>query len=183
MIYVSVYGRIIETLDVSLRKGKPMYHVLDVCRHVINYSNEKNYGISNLKLQKILYFIQAFFLINSPKGEACFPERIEAWDFGPVVPEAYHEYKQYGGGDIPTIDSYFVFDRKDPWSSEKLEYRDDQIRERDRRLMDEVVDRFADYAATDLVKLTHRQAPWKEAYVPNENQEITVKAIKDYFNE
>ena len=37
-----------------------MYNVLDVCRHVINYSNEKDYGISNLKLQKILYFIQAY---------------------------------------------------------------------------------------------------------------------------
>ncbi|MCI8483407.1 MAG: DUF4065 domain-containing protein [Lachnospiraceae bacterium] len=160
-----------------------MYHVLDVCRHVINYSNEQDYGISNLKLQKILYFIQAFFLINSPKGEACFSEKIEAWDFGPVVPEAYHEYKQYGGGDIPTIDFYFKFDRKDPWSSEKIAYSDDQITEGDRRLMDEVVDRFADYTATDLVNLTHRQAPWKNVYVSNENREITVGAIRDYFNE
>jgi len=33
------------------------YKVLDVCRHVINYSNEHDYGISNLKLQKVLYFI------------------------------------------------------------------------------------------------------------------------------
>lgn len=31
------------------------YDVLEVCRHVINYSNEKEYGISNLKLQKVLY--------------------------------------------------------------------------------------------------------------------------------
>lgn len=38
------------------------YKVLDVCRHVINYSNEHDYGISNLKLQKVLYFIQAYFL-------------------------------------------------------------------------------------------------------------------------
>ena len=29
-----------------------MYNVLDVCRYVINYSNDKDYGISNLKLQK-----------------------------------------------------------------------------------------------------------------------------------
>ena len=28
------------------------YDVLEVCRHVINYSNEQGYGISNLKLQK-----------------------------------------------------------------------------------------------------------------------------------
>lgn len=33
------------------------YDVLEVCRHVINYSNEQGYGISNLKLQKVLYLI------------------------------------------------------------------------------------------------------------------------------
>lgn len=64
-----------------------MYNVLDVCRYVINYSNDKDYDISNLKLQKLLYFIQAYFLIN--KNETCFNETIEAWDFGPVIPKAY----------------------------------------------------------------------------------------------
>lgn len=33
------------------------YNVLDVCHYVIQYSNEHDYGISNLKLQKVLYFI------------------------------------------------------------------------------------------------------------------------------
>lgn len=43
------------------------YDVLEVCRHVINYSNEQDYGISNLKLQKVLYLIQAYFLIDKTK--------------------------------------------------------------------------------------------------------------------
>ena len=46
-----------------------------------------------------------------------------------------------------------------------------------------VVDKFADYAAADLVWLTHRQAPWKEAYTPKKNNEITIEAIRRYFNE
>lgn len=100
-----------------------MYHVLDVCRYIINYSNENDYGISNLKLQKILYFVQAFFLISSESKNPCFVEKIEAWDLGPVVPEAYHEYKQYGSGDIPTITSYFNFDEENIWNSERVEYK------------------------------------------------------------
>lgn len=40
------------------------YNALDVSQYVIKYSNEQDYGISNLKLQKILYFIQAYFLIE-----------------------------------------------------------------------------------------------------------------------
>ena len=85
------------------------YNVLDICRHVINFSNDKDYGISNLKLQKVLYFIQAYFLIST--NEKCFKERIEAWDFGPVVPEAYREYKQFGSGDIPSIETSFRITR------------------------------------------------------------------------
>ena len=33
------------------------YKVLDVARYIINYSNKMEYGISNLKLQKLLYFV------------------------------------------------------------------------------------------------------------------------------
>lgn len=157
-----------------------IYKVLDVCRHVINYSNEKDYGISNLKLQKILYFIQAFFLVSTP--EQCFAERIEAWDFGPVVPEAYREYKQFGSGDIPSVSYIINFDEDDIWESKVTKYTDNILSEEDKSRIESVVDKFADYSATDLVSITHAQKPWKNAYQRGQNNEITVKAIKEYFD-
>jgi uncharacterized phage-associated protein len=158
------------------------YNVLDVCRHVINYSNENDYGISNLKLQKVLYFIQAYFVTSKKDHAPCFDEKIEAWDFGPVVPEAYHEYKQYGSGDIPTIESYISFDETDIWKSKRIVFNDDVISDEDKVLINKVVDKFSDYSATDLVLLTHRQSPWIDAYVPHQNNEITLNAIRKYFN-
>ena len=122
-------------------------------------------------------------MISSESKKPCFVEKIEAWDLGPVVPEAYHEYKQYGSGDIPTITSYFNFDEENIWNSERVEYKGTVIEEKDCLLIDQVVDKFADYAAADLVWLTHRQAPWKEAYTPKKNNEITIEAIIMYFNE
>ena len=77
------------------------YKVLDVCRHVINYSNEHDYGISNLKLQKVLYFIQAYFLTKKKDHTPCFDEKIEAWDFGGGVHEGYQDSDQSGRADIP----------------------------------------------------------------------------------
>lgn len=156
------------------------YNVLDVCRYVINFSNDKDYGISNLKLQKVLYFIQAYFLISANKK--CFNERIEAWDFGPVVPEAYREYKQFGSGDIPTVSFVVDFDEENIWDSKVQQYKDDVIKIEDKSLIDAVVDKFSDYSATDLVSITHRQAPWKEAYQQGRNNEITTNAIKEYFH-
>lgn len=120
------------------------YRVLDVCRHVINYSNERDYGISNLKLQKVLYFIQAYFLIEKKDHTPSFEEKIEAWNFGPVVPKAYLEYKQYGNGDIPTIKSYIVLDEDNIWNSKRVKFEDTAITVEDKALIDKVVDKFAD---------------------------------------
>ena len=157
-----------------------IYKVLDVSRHVINYSNEKEYGISNLKLQKILYFIQAFFLVST--SEQCFEEKIEAWDFGPVVPEAYREYKQFGSGDIPSISYIIDFDGEDIWESKVIKYKDNVISEPDKQKIESVVDKFADYSATDLVSITHAQTPWKAAYKKGQNNEITIDSIKGFFD-
>ena len=66
-----------------------MYDVLDVSRLIIEYSNKRRYGITNLRLQKILYFMQLHFLYV--KERPCFEAPIEAWDVGPVVPIAYYE--------------------------------------------------------------------------------------------
>ena len=77
-----------------------MYDVLDIARFVINYCNDREYDISNLRLQKLLYFIQAYYLGLKNKMPL-FKEDFEAWDFGPVIPCVYQEYKAFGGSNIP----------------------------------------------------------------------------------
>lgn len=146
------------------------YKVLDVCKYVIDYSNKKEYGISNLKLQKILYFIQAYFLIKQP-SRCCFDDKIEAWNFGPVVPKVYRKYKQFGSSDIPTIIDCEKSDSNNCITSD------------DKNLIKTVIDKFEDYSSTDLVDLTHKQSPWIDAYISHMNREITTEAIKAYFND
>ena len=164
-----------------------IYDVLDICRYVINYSDEKDYIISNLKLQKVLYFIQARFLIEEENSDPCFHEKIEAWDFGPVVPKAYREYKRYGASSIPKITSFIKsnikFDNDEIiWEEERIPYEDPIIKNSDKKLINEIVDLLSDYSATDLVNLTHNKKPWKDAYEKNKNNEITIESIREYFN-
>lgn len=145
------------------------YPVLDVCKYIINYCNEKDYSVSNLKLQKLLYFIQAYFLTKT--GKPCFREDIEAWDFGPVVPEAYFQYKQYGAGPIP-----YVF-------YSPMSQVGEGITDQDKVYIEKVLDIFARYSATDLVTVTHRQDPWKDVYDPRRYHiKITNESIRKYFN-
>lgn len=157
-----------------------MYDVLDVCRYVINYSNEKGYGISNLKLQKLLYFIQAYFLMKS--GKPCFDDDIEAWAYGPVVPRAYREYQIFGGSNIPKIKSYYRFDTTSLKIIPQV-YDASNITGQDAMDIMGVVDVFKKHSAIDLMNLTHSQAPWKAAYAQGRNSIISKKSIREYFNE
>jgi uncharacterized phage-associated protein len=74
-----------------------MYSALTIAKYIIDKCTEENSPISNLQLQKILYYIQREFL---QQGERAFPEEIEAWQFGPVVPEVYRRYCGFGGSPI-----------------------------------------------------------------------------------
>ena len=139
-----------------------MYNVLDICTYVVHYSNKKNYGVSNLRLQKILYFIQAYFL--RIKKEPCFREPIEAWDFGPGVPKAYHRYKYFGSSEIPDFEEPFN-DFDDPT---------------DEKIIRGVVDLLSKYTTTQLVSMTHRQSPWAGTYKPGANNEITIKDLQRF---
>ncbi|MGL5356732.1 MAG: Panacea domain-containing protein [Fusobacteriaceae bacterium] len=155
-----------------------MNKVLDICRFIVNYSNKNSYGVSNLKLQKLLYFVQAKFLLET--GEPCFDEKIEAWAYGPVIPEAYHEFKEYGGMNIPTIHKYKTFKSffEEP---EIVEFKENIITSANREKIISVLKFFENYTAGNLVDITHNQDPWKNAYKSN-CKIIENDYIKRYFN-
>ena len=71
---------------------------LNISYYLINLSGKK--GISNLKLQNMLYFIQKEYL--NKFGEPAFLEEIEAWKFGPAVPSIYYQFAGYGSLPIMT---------------------------------------------------------------------------------
>lgn len=124
----------------------------------------KKYIVSNLKLQKILYFIQAEFLVE--KNTPCFSEKIEAWTFGPVIPEVYQQYKIFGNAHIPCVDVQDDF----------------EISEQDKASIDNMIDECSKFTASQLREITHRQTPWKKAYKSYQNNEITQLSIKEFFS-
>lgn len=76
--------------------------VLDVAKYVIDKCSTEGHPISNLQLQKILYYIQAYFIKTT--GESFFEEDMEAWQFGPVAPIVYSQY--CGFGSLPIKERY-----------------------------------------------------------------------------
>ena len=70
---------------------------MEIARYVINKCTVEGCPISNLQLQKILYYIQRSFL---KFGMYAFTDDIEAWQFGPVVRDVYNNYCGFGAAKI-----------------------------------------------------------------------------------
>lgn len=68
------------------------YNALDISRYIINYCNDHDIEISNLKLQNLLYYIQAAFLVKYKKP--AFFQNIIAWQYGVLVDDVNQEYKK-----------------------------------------------------------------------------------------
>ena len=155
-----------------------LYSALDVARYVVNYANDNDMIVSNLKLQKILYFVQLQFLINNAK-RPCFDDDIEAWAFGPVVPEVYREFKRYGSLSIPPVTEYYDLSNG-YWNLEKKTYKT-KIAEPDQRVINSVVNICNNHSASDLVSITHRQSPWMDAY-GKKNPIISKESMIDFID-
>lgn len=159
-----------------------MYSAMDVALYIIHYLNSEKYSVSNLKLQKLLYFVQGFFLCL--KDEPCFEEKIEAWDFGPVIPDVYHKYKIFGSNSIPMTDyyEYIDYDGQDMIRIKKRKLDEIKFCEIDAKIIDMVLDQLKGYSATTLVNITHKQSPWSSVYDPHKrNILISNESIDEYF--
>lgn len=162
-----------------MKNKNRIYSALEVARHIINYANSNDQLLSNLKLQKLLYFVQAEFLTS--QGRTCFTDDIEAWNFGPVVPAVFREFKIFGSFHIPPVKHYYVEDESQPFNFRRVVFYDIEITDEDKTVIDEVVDYFADCSSVELTDLTQKQLPWQNAYIKHLKIVISPQSIKEYF--
>lgn len=127
--------------------------------------------LTPLKLQKILYYAQGWYLANFDKP--LFNDEIQAWKYGPVVPSVYQTFKQHGSEDLSKI----VFSNDDIKSIES----NNELK----HFLDEVWKVYKKYDGTDLIFSTHREAPWKDAYELHDDGNcelvIGVDSMKRFF--
>jgi uncharacterized phage-associated protein len=76
-----------------------MYTPGAVANWLIAKAKETNTPLDHMQLQKLIYFAHGKYLAKY--GRALVNEPAEAWQFGPVFPSVYHEYKKFGAGTIP----------------------------------------------------------------------------------
>ena len=123
-----------------------MYDAVSVAKYVISYCMKKATPVTNLKLQKILYYLWIEFY--KAKRQPLFDNTIRAWPLGPVVPDVYDQFCAYGGLPIRQL------------------FTSTEISLADQAILSDAIDYFGRLPAFMLVNLTHTPGkPWDKVYL------------------
>lgn len=150
--------------------SKQKVTVFDVADYFLKVVDRDAGGsITHLKLQKLVYYAQAWHLVFT--GKPMFCERIEAWVHGPVCPALYSKYADYGYQNLPEPEK-----APDVFNEEELE------------TLEAVWDCYGDYDARYLEQLTHQEKPWREARkgcAPGEHctKRISLEVMKEFYTQ
>lgn len=132
--------------------GITMLKAQDLAKYIITKCTLDGKPISNLQLQKILYFVQGAFYYKLK--HPIFDDPIRAWDYGPVIDDVYNTYKKYGSSTIHDIDINF-----------ESTFSKESDPEATRELVDIVVESLREMDPWELVKISHEDGtPWKKNY-------------------
>lgn len=138
-----------------------MVTATDVARYLLTLVNEEEGDLmSNLKLQKLLYYAQGYHL--AIYDQPLFDDEIRAWNYGPVVPSVYHEYKRCGRKAIPV--------------PEEVDFS--LLPHSARSVINDVYEEYGQYEASVLMHLTHEELPWQSTA---QNEVIPLEVLKSYF--
>jgi uncharacterized phage-associated protein len=160
----SLRGRVWRSKrEVDMSALAPEITAQEVANYFIaSVDRESGDNITNLKLQKLLYYAQGFH-VAMHDGEPLFSESVLAWKHGPVVKQVYQAYHSYEWRPI------------DPPAKFQAERYLPEVRE----ILDAVNSTYGQFTATRLESMTHGELPWRKT---ESSRVISLDLLKKYFS-
>lgn len=132
-----------------------MISVVKIAAYICQrYQQEFGEQIDEMKLHKLLYFVQRECLVQ--KEEPLFPEQLHAWKYGPVMPQIRQLYKEGLLTELPSQDEIAIY----------------------QPVFDEVFREYAHSHPLTLVSISHSELSWKrarEGYGKYESSDVPMK--------
>lgn len=147
---------------------------MDIADEIITLSSNKGNAVSNLKLQKMMYFLNALSLVKDGVLLIDDGQKFEKWDYGPVIHSVYTEYSSNGRNEItePKVHCYFNFGEDGVLEPVEYEFKEEDMNCRDRDFISQNIELFLCYTASQLVGFSHYEPQWqnKIPYVYDEQE-------------
>lgn len=155
-----------------------VYDVQEVANFLIEHTDNNNLRLTNLRMQKLLYFIQSYALISLDRP--AFTQDFQAWNYGPVVPELYRTYSHNGSGLIKSAQRIMKLDGSATYENGVFNFNFNtkdarEIGDELKSIVVEVCETFRGRSDFDLVHLSHELGTWKEHFHTGERNRIIPK--------
>lgn len=144
-------------------KAYHTYSAVDVAFCLLKHAALQGKRFTNLQLQKLTYVCHGWSLAIYKRP--LIIEDVYAWQYGPVVPSVYFQFKRFG--------SKVIDDQKQV----QLDVESEQI-------IQDIVSVLGDYSGPQLVELTHRQgSPWTKVWDGTSNTMIPDSIIEHHYSQ
>ena len=153
----------------------------DLAHIITHYVNGKGDTVSHKKLQKLLYYVEAWHLVHL--GTSIVDEEFEAWVHGPVVPEVFRKLRGAGFNNIQvTAEDFDTVEEEIKAIIDRNSLSSNQI-----DLIESVLDKYGPLSSMELELLTHNEDPWinaRSGLSPHQasNNVIQKDKIKEYYS-
>lgn len=140
-----------------------MANAMDVADYTICQAAKLGKPLSNLHLQKTLYFLNVIHLLQYNKP-LISDVHFERWHYGPVLADVYSEYSDNGSNfiDEPKSHDYMYFDQEGQIQIEEHNFNLDDIIAEDQQFIKDNISYFDDMSPFELVNYSHRETQWKD---------------------
>ncbi|MDR1873131.1 MAG: DUF4065 domain-containing protein [Deltaproteobacteria bacterium] len=159
-----------------------LYQAIAIANWFIEKNLNDNSNLTHLKIQKLLYYIQGWYLayFDCP----LFEDNIEAWKYGPVIDSIYRSLRRYRDKEInKLIRGYAIINGIYTITKPKVIFNN----EKEEDFILSFWNEFSKIPPWDLVNDTHKEnTPWYQVSLAYENKKTTSKIIpvelmKSYF--
>ena len=149
-----------------------------IADYIIGKSNRP---LTPMEVIKLAYISHGFTLALTDKK--LFNDKVEAWRYGPVIPNIYHEFKHYGGNEITRLKTCGTSISNVEQIQDRLNTFRQLITADGVNIIDRVLEVYGNFSALGLSTITHEECtPWDECYHAGKlGVEIPSNLTKQYY--
>ncbi|MCK1478054.1 DUF4065 domain-containing protein [Bradyrhizobium sp. 197] len=157
-----------------------MYEARKICNFLLANFDAVAFDITNLRINKLLFFIQAGALRQLPEG--LIRNHFEAWQFGPVIRPVFDAFKTYKESPIKAPAQYL-----DYASGKHIPVPYEDIHQEHLKIIVREFKNYSHFTTGQLVSLSHEpNGPWDVVYKahladPTLSPRIPNRLIRRYF--
>jgi uncharacterized phage-associated protein len=154
-----------------------------VANRLLDLARERQIIVDPMKLQKLIYYAHGWHLALT--GKPLLDRSVEAWQYGPVLPDVYRAFQRFGAQPISEPARHFSIDGGKlglqrytmPATDPDAGYAD--------RILRRVLEQYGGYSGIQLSMMTHADGtPWAQAWSENPGKRyipIPDSEIEAYF--